>query len=66
MIYCIIEQTNKRRHLKRNGLAGRNKDGAQYLTRTDHQPLDSAKRAALCELMKFDLVGVDCVFEEAC
>jgi hypothetical protein len=30
------------------------------------EPLDSAKRAALCELMKFDLAGIDCMFEEAC
>jgi tRNA A37 threonylcarbamoyladenosine dehydratase len=33
---------------------------------TLQEPLDSAKRAALREPMKFDLVGVDCMFEEAC
>jgi len=28
-------------------------------------PLDSAKRAALRALMKFDVVGFECIFEEA-
>ena len=29
-------------------------------------PLDSAKRAALRALMKFNLAGFECMFEEAC
>jgi hypothetical protein len=33
---------------------------------TLQEPLDSAKRAALHELMKFDLPGVDCMFDVAC
>ena len=28
--------------------------------------LDSAKRAALRALMKFDVTGFECMFEEAC
>jgi hypothetical protein len=30
------------------------------------EPLDSAKREALNELLKFDLSGVQCAFDEAC
>jgi hypothetical protein len=29
-------------------------------------PLDSAKRAALRALMKFDMAEFECMFEEAC
>lgn len=29
-------------------------------------PIDSARREALRELLKFDLTGIECVFEEAC
>jgi hypothetical protein len=29
-------------------------------------PLDSAKRDALRVLMKFDVAGFECMFEEAC
>jgi hypothetical protein len=29
-------------------------------------PLDSAKREALRALMKFDVAGFECMFEEAC
>ena len=29
-------------------------------------PLDSAKRAAFRALMKFDVAGFECMFEEAC
>lgn len=29
-------------------------------------PLDSAKREALRELLKFDLTEIECVFDEAC
>ena len=42
------------------------KEAVEAFEEAFQDPLDSAKRKALRELMKFDLAEVECMFEEAC